>query len=554
MSRSDEGVNPEHFVKPHFPEGLRVLAVDDSIVCLKLIATLLHKCRYQVTTTTKATEALKMLRMNKENYDIVITDVKMLDMDGFELVEIIGLEMDIPVIMMSANDDTESVMKGVMHGARDYLVKPVRMEELKNIWQHVIRKTLLDPSKSNIMKEADQDSMQVKRQREKSVEKEDETNTQSDGESCAQKKQRIAWTAELHQKFVAVVHRLGVDKAVPKRILELMNEPRLTRENVASHLQKYRNMLRREKNKASTIQESNSNVNLIRRHEHVSDTTTVPSNNQGLHAINRVVGDHLGSNAEMMSFRDHHFPKTEMFGAPFANQRPPFLTPNPQEMSLQQNLLPPNIDDQLRPAMPIQAIPAMPIQAIRNVQPAPISVANPQPQHEYNGTKLPSVCPWRKVVDGYAEIPSHAPSFGAGQPGPSTMPLVGYAPYSSSPGAFNYAGTSLQMRGEAPSQMTPNSQTNSLVGPVRSSFPGQNDQGRNLVNFNGRGSLDLRGRTGSFQFSNCSPSTDDLTGNGQIRSVLAPPETSERESNGPHNSFSPTDDDLSVMVKEVRDL
>lgn len=48
--------------------------------------------------TTKATEALEMLRKNKESYDIVITDVEMPDMNGFKLLEIIGLEMDMPVI------------------------------------------------------------------------------------------------------------------------------------------------------------------------------------------------------------------------------------------------------------------------------------------------------------------------------------------------------------------------------------------------------------------------------------------------------------------------
>ncbi len=41
---------------------------------------------------------------------------------------------------MSANGETSTVMRGVNHGAVDYLLKPVRIEELKNIWQHVIRK------------------------------------------------------------------------------------------------------------------------------------------------------------------------------------------------------------------------------------------------------------------------------------------------------------------------------------------------------------------------------------------------------------------------------
>ncbi|GMI64966.1 hypothetical protein HRI_000165900 [Hibiscus trionum] len=61
-------------------------------------------------------------------------------MDGFKLLEHIDLEMDFPVIMMSADDGKHVVMKGVTHGACDYLIKPVRIEVLKNIWQHVVRK------------------------------------------------------------------------------------------------------------------------------------------------------------------------------------------------------------------------------------------------------------------------------------------------------------------------------------------------------------------------------------------------------------------------------
>ncbi|KAJ4867935.1 Two-component response regulator ARR1 [Raphanus sativus] len=59
------------------------------------------------------------------------------------------------------------------------------------------------------------------------------------------KKRRVVWSVELHQQFVAAVNQLGVEKAVPKKILELMNVPGLMRENVASHLQKYRIYLRR---------------------------------------------------------------------------------------------------------------------------------------------------------------------------------------------------------------------------------------------------------------------------------------------------------------------
>ncbi|XVF52408.1 hypothetical protein PTKIN_Ptkin05aG0016000 [Pterospermum kingtungense] len=54
------------------------------------------------------------------------------------------------------------------------------------------------------------------------------------------KKLKVDWTPELHKKFVQAVDQLGIDQAVPSRIVELMKVEGLTRHNVASHLQKYR--------------------------------------------------------------------------------------------------------------------------------------------------------------------------------------------------------------------------------------------------------------------------------------------------------------------------
>lgn len=48
---------------------------------------------------------------------------------------------------------------------------------------------------------------------------------------------KLDWTPELHRKFVKAIEKLGVDKAVPSRILELMATHGLTRHNIASHLQ-----------------------------------------------------------------------------------------------------------------------------------------------------------------------------------------------------------------------------------------------------------------------------------------------------------------------------
>ncbi|CAI9285667.1 unnamed protein product [Lactuca saligna] len=249
-----------------FPIGMRVLAVDDDPTCLKLLDGLLRKCQYQVTTTSQAITALKMLRENRNRFDLVISDVHMPDMDGFRLLELVGLEMDLPVIMLSGNSDPKLVMKGITHGACDYLVKPVRLEELRNIWQHVIRRKVESKSQSKSDnqdrqnhggeggQEAGSGDLNGKLNRKRKDEDDDgEDNGNEDDDPSSQKKPRVVWSIDLHRKFVAAVNQLGIEKAVPKRILDLMNVEGLTRENVASHLQKYRLYLKRISQQANMV-------------------------------------------------------------------------------------------------------------------------------------------------------------------------------------------------------------------------------------------------------------------------------------------------------------
>lgn len=134
--------------------------------------------------------------------------------------------------MLSSNSDSKLVMKGITHGACDYLVKPVRLEELKNIWQHVIRRKKVEPknwNKSNDQDKANQGGVEgergsqlsgnadqngkVKKKR-KDEEYESDENGNDDEDSATQKKPRVVWSIDLHKKFVTAVNQLGLESKV----------------------------------------------------------------------------------------------------------------------------------------------------------------------------------------------------------------------------------------------------------------------------------------------------------------------------------------------------
>lgn len=183
-------------------------------------------------------------------------------MDGFKLLEQVGLEMDLPVIstwsllqilllsqaaqsclpwqvvshwstlllwifaVMSVDGETSRVMKGIQHGACDYLLKPVRMKELRNIWQHVFRKKIHEVRETenydsyednNIRSRLDEldENLVFNGAFHSSKKRKDnhyrEHMEQSFGDSVAVKKARVVWSVDLHQKFVNAVNQIGFD-------------------------------------------------------------------------------------------------------------------------------------------------------------------------------------------------------------------------------------------------------------------------------------------------------------------------------------------------------
>jgi len=109
----------------------KILLVDDSKTELHYLSELLLKRGFAVRTAENGEEALR--RLGEEKPDLILMDVVMPGQNGFQLTRTITRDerfADVPVILCtSKNQETDKVW-GMRQGARDYVVKPVKAEEL----------------------------------------------------------------------------------------------------------------------------------------------------------------------------------------------------------------------------------------------------------------------------------------------------------------------------------------------------------------------------------------------------------------------------------------
>ncbi len=107
------------------PAGVKLLVVDNNGRNREVLSNQLERQGYAVCTASNGREGLDLLR--SEPFDIVLLDVRMPELDGFAtlgLIQADPLLRDIPVIMISASDEYQSVIRCIEGGAEDYLTKP----------------------------------------------------------------------------------------------------------------------------------------------------------------------------------------------------------------------------------------------------------------------------------------------------------------------------------------------------------------------------------------------------------------------------------------------
>lgn len=119
--------------------GKRVLVVDDEKLIVKGIRFSLEQDGMEVDAAYDGEEALALLREN--TYDLILLDVMLPKLDGFEVCQQVREFSDVPIVMLTAKGDDMDKILGLEYGADDYITKPFNILEVKARIKAIMRRT-----------------------------------------------------------------------------------------------------------------------------------------------------------------------------------------------------------------------------------------------------------------------------------------------------------------------------------------------------------------------------------------------------------------------------
>lgn len=104
------------------PMPTKILVIDDDSAVTDLLSLLLKSQGFDVTATNNSTEGLNLVRENQP--DLVVLDLMMPEIDGWEVCKAVRAFSDVPIIVLSALNDPSMIASVLDSGADDYLTKP----------------------------------------------------------------------------------------------------------------------------------------------------------------------------------------------------------------------------------------------------------------------------------------------------------------------------------------------------------------------------------------------------------------------------------------------
>ncbi len=123
--------------------NLKILFVDDDKEAIRIHKIVLEHMGYDVTTASRSKEALNLFRSCPEGFDLVMTDILMPELSGFDLTrELLEIRHDISVIICSGDTSYETENKINDVGAKAFISKPATMQTIASTVKKVLAKAI----------------------------------------------------------------------------------------------------------------------------------------------------------------------------------------------------------------------------------------------------------------------------------------------------------------------------------------------------------------------------------------------------------------------------
>uniref|UniRef100_UPI004028D494 response regulator transcription factor n=1 Tax=Roseburia inulinivorans TaxID=360807 RepID=UPI004028D494 len=136
---------------------IHILVVDDDKNINQTVCTYLNDCGFETKGVLSANEAYDEMYNNL--YELIISDIMMPEIDGFEFAETVRqVNKQIPILFMSAKDDLPSKRKGFLVGIDDYMVKPVELAELEMRVRALLRRSNIEMERKLIVGNLEMDA------------------------------------------------------------------------------------------------------------------------------------------------------------------------------------------------------------------------------------------------------------------------------------------------------------------------------------------------------------------------------------------------------------
>jgi DNA-binding NtrC family response regulator len=125
-------------------KNYKILVVDDDRSALKALADVIRKEGYIPVESGTGQDALRVISSKDENLDLVLTDLRLGEIDGMQVLEAVRrIHPEIPVIILTAFADMESAIEAISKGAYDYLSKPFKLEHLRVVVKRALEQRSL---------------------------------------------------------------------------------------------------------------------------------------------------------------------------------------------------------------------------------------------------------------------------------------------------------------------------------------------------------------------------------------------------------------------------